>query len=386
MMKTLFITRHYLDQNNGGAIGARAYLDAFASLSCECTLIYPNHKGLNIDNYTPDNVKTVSCDDLRMKWRKGIDIYRGILHRFNDFVDKYLSVNHNFDICVLDHSILGLHLIDIIRKHTNSKIITIHCNVEKQYNKDNPVILPLRIPYTKFIEKAELTALKGSDLNLTVTHEDAECFRSWNLGEDVSNSIEYWGTFEYKKTHPIYTQHSLKYKNFIISGSLNFPQTENAIFDFFNEYYDILKGTVNDCTLTITGRNPSERLRKKILSYASAVRLIPNPGDIYDVIKNGDVYICPVSGGSGVKLRIMDGLKLGLPILCHKNSACGYETIAAGKGLFSYSNQKSFKYSLNNLINPQLDSDYIYQLYKSRFSFEAGKNRLEKILKERNFL
>lgn len=64
-MKILFITRHYLDQKNGGSLGARAYLDAFSCLYEDLALLYPNHKNMDISNIVNPCIKLIPCDDNR---------------------------------------------------------------------------------------------------------------------------------------------------------------------------------------------------------------------------------------------------------------------------------------------------------------------------------
>ena len=260
-MRVLFITRHYLEQKNGGSLGARAYLDAFSSLYEDLTLLYPSRKNQSIAGFVNSRIKLIPCDDKRPLLVKGLDIYRGKLHRFASTLKQVLLENL-FDIIVFDHSILGAELLPIIEKYScNAKLITIHCNVETIYNKDNPVSILYRIPYTYFIGKAEQVCLNKSFLNLTVTKEDALYFnRKFNI-----KNIEYLGTFEYSccEHYPIEEAHkSSDVLNLIISGSLGFPQTNSAIVSFLDKYYQIIKSVTPNVKLVITGRNPSAKIIK----------------------------------------------------------------------------------------------------------------------------
>lgn len=307
-MKILFITRHYLDQKNGGSLGARAYLDAFSCLYEDLALLYPNHKNMDISNIVNPCIKLIPCDDNRPLLIKGLDIYKGKLHRFASILKRIL-LEKTFDIIVFDHSILGAELLPIIKAFAcNSKVITIHCNVETIYNKDNPVSLLYRFPYTHYIEKAEKDCLNNSFLNLTVTKEDASFFkREFNI-----TNIEYWGTFEHRNSVHFALEASRKKSDvlkLVISGSLGFPQTNSAIVSFLTKYYPIIKSITPNVKLVITGRNPTGTINK-LCSKDKSIRLVPNPNNIFEVIKQGDIYISPIFGGSGVKLRIMDGLTI----------------------------------------------------------------------------
>ena len=53
--------------------------------------------------------------------------------------------------------------------------------------------------------------------------------------------------------------------------------------------------------------------------------MIPNPESIDDIITDSDIYLCPTRLGGGIKLRVMDGLRLGIPVITHSCSARGYD-------------------------------------------------------------
>ena len=93
MKKVLFLTNHYLAENNGGSNGTKAYLRAIRELYDDVTLIYPEHTGCDSTDFIPKGVKPIPCYDNRKRWQKGIDVYRGRLHRGIDFVKRHLAEN-----------------------------------------------------------------------------------------------------------------------------------------------------------------------------------------------------------------------------------------------------------------------------------------------------
>ena len=62
-MKVLFLTNHFIDTNGGGSFASRAFANAFAEISEECLLVYPD-RGNNISSYISNKYKL-----------KGRDIY-----------------------------------------------------------------------------------------------------------------------------------------------------------------------------------------------------------------------------------------------------------------------------------------------------------------------
>jgi glycosyltransferase involved in cell wall biosynthesis len=102
------------------------------------------------------------------------------------------------------------------------------------------------------------------------------------------------------------------------------------------------------------------------------------------VVDQAEVYICPVGVGGGLKLRIMDAFKAGLPVLVHAVSARGYDEFKKAGYLYIYDDQESFEESLKLLLSERskgrLDKVKIKQLYCSIFSYESGARRLKELL------
>ena len=89
--------------------------------------------------------------------------------------------------------------------------------------------------------------------------------------------------------------------------------------------------------------------------------------------------LCPTALGSGLKLRIMDGLKTGMPVLTHYVSLRGYEPFL-DRFVFSYADAESFRTALRKMKSISWNREEIIRAYKDVFSFEAGVERLRKIV------
>ena len=124
-----------MHQKSGGSLCSRAYMFAFAKIFDSISIIYPTKKNVEMKDFLPKNASLYGCCDKRMKFKKALDIYCGRIHRFDRFVKKHLMRN-SYDLIVIDHSILACGIIFYIKKKTKSKIITIHHNVERIYNRD----------------------------------------------------------------------------------------------------------------------------------------------------------------------------------------------------------------------------------------------------------
>ena len=381
MKKILIITKHYLDQNNGGSNGSKGFIKAFSNIYEDCTLIYPEHDNFDSSMFLPPNIIKVPVYDHRHKVVKALDFYRGRMLRFANFVKSYIVGKH-FDLIIIDHSLTASEILSDL-KITGAKIVTIHHNVEALYLKDNEPNILWRIPFNYYSKKIEREALLLSDLNLTVTQNDADFFKSWYPNHNLN--IYNLGNFEYTKPKLQHFEERKIEHSFVISGSLCFQQSTKPILEFLECYYPIILERFPDSKLTICGRNPNKKIKNACKKF-NTVSLIPNPIDIESIMRKAYVYISPIYTGSGRKLRIMDGLKLGMPILCHDVSALGYENIIEAGYMFKYRDSKSFIECLDNILHTKINPNDVYEKYLDYFSLDAGIARLKAILDENELL
>ena len=371
--RLLIITRHRLCENNGGSNGSKGFVACFASLFDDCSIIYPQFD--NPESVIPAKYKLYPYYDKRSNIHKGLDVWRGRICANQLFVRKHMK-EHSYDVVVIDHSFAGASLTEDI-KRTGAKLITIHHNVERDYQNDNrkDYSLLFRYPYIHFAKKAERNCLLSSDVNLTVTEGDAETFRSWYKDIHVYN----WGNFAYRpipdKNFPL-KKESMQ---FIITGSLFFTQSLKPILEFVNTYWPLVTKTYSTAKLLIAGRNPVKALLE-ICSKDKSITIVQNPEDMGALVQQANYYVCPINVGSGRKLRVMDGLKEGLPVLCHQVSVAGYECMADSHCLFSYHDEQSFSNALQEMMSATISPDTVYKTFKANYSTEAGIEKLRKIL------
>lgn len=242
-----------------------------------------------------------------------------------------------------------------------------------------------------YMEEAERTAIQYGDLSLTLTDEDKSLLQMHYDSQHISR-IAKLGTFE---SMPEREGFSAKAEGevkalkddlcFAITGTLGSYQTEVSVIPFLEEDYPELLKLLPQSRLIVAGRNPSIKLINACAKYPS-VKLIANPNDMQEIISEADVYICPTCVGGGLKLRVMDGLKAGLPVITHAVSARGYDEFRKENCLFVYQDKNSFRTCVQELSQEiskeELDTVSIKNIYKSIFSFEAGVQRLKTILME----
>ena len=219
-----------------------------------------------------------------------------------------------------------------------------------------------------------------SDINLFITEHDRKKMQErYNI--DISK-YSVLGCFSYKEHEETVIQDKMIDRSnpvFVITGNLSSLQTEKSILNFLDEYYSSMLDILPCHKLLIAGKKPSDRLKNKIKQFAS-IELIDTPKDMSCVLLKADYYVSPTMLGSGLKLRMMDGLKYGLPVLAHCVSARGYECFEKKGYVVEYYDRKTFDAGITKLLNTSYDKNEICEEYVSVFSFKNGVGRLKSIL------
>lgn len=370
-MKVLILTQHYLSDFSGGTFASKAFINAFGDVCDDVTLLYPTKAGEG-DNGINESVRRIPVTYEIPKWKKMLRVFVGKTHRYYDAFKEIIE-KQDFDIVVFDNSCVSFGLIDIAHRH-NAKVITIHHNYEYEYRRDSSV-RGLKTVTLFWVKRYERESLLKSDLNLTLTPDDKALFvKNYNADPD---KIEVLGCFEYEPRNVEYHNAS-RPNSFVITGNLSAKQTEDSLLPWLDTYFPVLSQKVPDLELTIAGKNPSAQIRN--ICSKLGLRLIDTPPSMDAILESSRYYICPTSLGGGIKLRVMDGLSHGLPVLTHRVSARGYRDFE-GKYLFAYDDKESFSKALDKLLALEYDSADIMAFYRKTFSYEAGVRRLRLIIK-----
>lgn len=371
--KVLFLTHHYLNDNSGGSFASRAYINAFAdSITENLTVLYPDNSkqpiGIN------PNVSLCPVSYNLLKYKKAVRLFRGRLSRFDLILEDKLN-SEKYDLIVFDNSKTASGCLKILEKNPEIKVITIHHNVETQYLYTSKNII-LNTIIKHIIESNEQLTLTKSSLNLVLSDDDKSSFlkRAPNINVATLGVFEYFLRDKYNKRPDNHKRGS----TFVITGNLSSQQNVISILNWLDVYYPVLKKVSPDSRLIVSGRNPS--LEFVIKCQKLNVDVIPNPVEMDEVIERADYYICPTDIGGGVKLRVMDAFRNGIPVITHTVSERGYEPYKQAGCLFSYTSITDFELSLRSLLNSNCSPAKILETFSNNNTLESGISRLSIII------
>lgn len=91
--------------------------------------------------------------------------------------------------------------------------------------------------------------------------------------------------------------------------------------------------------------------------------------------------IAPIFDGSGMKTKVAESLMYGRPIIATSEAFVGYEDVKDSAG-FVCDNPACFKRAINRLIDGSVifDEQELKSLYNAKFSYDASRERMERIL------
>jgi polysaccharide biosynthesis protein PslH len=99
----------------------------------------------------------------------------------------------------------------------------------------------------------------------------------------------------------------------VFTGAMDWFPNEDGILDFLDTTLPLIQREVPDVSLTIVGRNPSERLRTGC--NRPGVYVTGTVDDVRPYVDEAAVYVVPLRIGGGTRLKIFEALAMGKPVV-----------------------------------------------------------------------
>lgn len=378
-MKILYILKHNPWGIGGGCYACRNYMDAFMDVFhgadfdfCICEEYLKDR-----DTDYPENVRFVGVKP-RGRLSKLLSPITGLLHRHQEMASRLLR-SGEYDYCVFDESGIAGSLVEAAKKY-GVKTIVINHNYQVEYSRDNTKSWLKRQLILPVVERCERVSYLNCDYNIFLTEEDKAKFKEVY---GASTTKDFVGGCFLRKGDEIKSDCLKPFNNdrlkIVISGTMGNVQNLDGLTYFLDELYPLMPDGMD---VVLTGKNPPQSLIKRVEDYPN-ITIIPNPKDILSIIEQCDIFLCPTRLGGGMKLRVMDGFRCGLPVIAHKISARGYSGFEKEGYLWSFEDKEDFKSCINDIkmqiserrISKQDISDFASQ----NFAFEERTKTLKNI-------
>lgn len=257
------------------------------------------------------------------------DPYAGICLNYerwmmNRQIKKYLSEGQKPDIVILQWTFAALFIDDLKKNFPDSKYIVIEEDVtflnyrrryERAQGRLNKVFWKNRM---QIGQKKELEALQKADIVVTNNFKDSKLLVTEKLArKKIFTSAPYFDDYsciERKKNS----------KNILFWGAMSRPENYESAIWFITNVMPLLKDF--NVKFVIAGGQPNNSLYKYEREDVIITGYVKNPEDLFE-----DCFclVAPLVGGAGIKIKILEALSAGVPVLTNE---IGIEGIPAQDG------------------------------------------------------
>ena len=279
---------------------------------------------------------------------------RFISDEFSNELVKLLN-EKSFDVIQLE----GLYLcpyIPVIRKYSKALISYRAHNIEYEiWERTATLSEGFRSKYlrnlSKRIKRFEESYLNSYDLLVPITDRDGIILDK--LGNSKPRHTSQTG-IDFASLVP--TARKLEFPSLFHIGALDWAPNQEGLIWFFNQCWPKIHLQNPELKFYLAGRNAPEWFERII--KLDGVVYLGEINDAYDFINSKAVMVVPLFSGSGMRIKIIEGMALGKPIV---TTTIGTEGIPTenGKNILIANDVDSFVEAINQLINDRGLSDWI---------------------------
>ena len=350
--------------NDGGAIACMNLTRGFSLLGHKVTVLAMNtgKHHINIDEI-PESVKDLA--DFRLVdvpapisrfsalvyllfSNRPYNAVRFISESFKLELITLLKQEH-FDIIQLE----GLYVcpyIPVIREYSNAKIVYRAHNIEHEiWQRTAAMTKGWKKFYmknlSKRIKRFEKHCLNQYDLLVPITERDG------NILNELGNSRP-WQVSQTGIDSSVLIPNAkkLEHPSLFHIGSLDWTPNQEGLIWFLEKCWPAVNKQFPDLKFYVAGRNAPEWLQRKMeLPNVVFEGEIP---DAYDFINSKSIMVAPLFSGSGMRIKIIEGMALGKPIVTTTIGTEGISTTSR-ENIVIADNVTDFINAVSQLITDQ---------------------------------
>lgn len=131
------------------------------------------------------------------------------------------------------------------------------------------------------------------------------------------------------------------------SGVMDYPPNVDAAIYFAETIFPLVKKVVPTATFHVVGKNPAAEVRD--LERLDGVIVTGTVPDVKEHLRRMEVYVCPMRLGAGMKMKIVEALSVGLPVVSTTRGAEGMDLVE-GRDIIVADEAASFAAAVAKLL------------------------------------
>lgn len=258
-----------------------------------------------------------------------------------------LLTEKTFDVIQLE----GLYLcpyIPVIRKYSEAKIAYRAHNIEYEiWARTASLSEGFRSRYlknlSKRIKRFEISYLNSYDILVPITDRDGQILDE--LGNTKPRHTSQTG-IDFASLVP--TARKLEFPSLFHIGALDWAPNQEGLIWFFNHCWPKIHSQNPDLKFYLAGRNAPDWFVRHIKQ--DGVEYLGEINDAYDFINSKAIMVVPLFSGSGMRIKIIEGMSLGKPIVTTDIGTEGIPT-ENGNNILIANSAEEFTEAIFRLIN-----------------------------------
>lgn len=356
------------------------------------------HLNILKELYGSDNVFVV---DLRMDEPKSAKNYRAFgkyknkLARIFQWVQgntMYISNNtireickivddNNIELVFIEDSVFG-NLAKAIKKHFSQiPIIAFYHDIVadlfRQKSRQSKSLLT-KIECAVAIKQEKLQQ-KYNDINIVFNDRDTKLYKKYYSQEpDIAIPLAaYVPKLENNYMNSENKSNDIKHLLFV--GAKYWPNIVGIRWFYKN----VLPSLSDNIVVNIVGRG-TEFLAEEFTD--SRVKVYGTVDDVFEFLKNADIFIAPIFDGGGMKTKTVEAISYGKCIVSTDEGLVGFwdemDDFVRGNSVYLCNTAQEWIDTLNKLADSDISkfNPALFEIFKNKFSYEANREAFSKIL------
>lgn len=350
---------------DGGSLGFFNYTKGYHDAGCEVTVAAMNTSKHFVDmEQLPADVKkladwrTVFVDNRVKPAAALANLFSARSYNVERFISpayerllRDILKEKTFDVIVFE-SIYAAPYLETVRRHSKALLVLRQHNVEHKIwetltqETGNPIKKWYLGLLTQRLKKFEIAQLNRFDALTTVTENDLEDFREMGCAKPMLSAPV---GMDFGRLAPDHSQ--LEVPSVFHLGSMEWMPNQEAVRWFIDEVWTQVSAKYPRLKFYVAGRGMPESFKQL---QAPHVDMIGEVEDAVRFMQSKQIMIVPLFAGSGIRVKILEGMALGKTIVSTDLGAQGIACVD-GEHLLIANTAAEFAEAIDKLVaNPQL--------------------------------
>ncbi len=333
------------------------------------------------------SIQSVSVDTDLKPHRAFLNLFSSKSYHIDRFVDADFSKkiketleNIQPDVVQLETLFLAPY-VELIRKHSTAKIIMRAHNVEHEIwsritENTSSIIKRNYLAYlTRKLKRFEVQHLNKYDLLVPITKRDLKTFQ--RLGFQGNQEVTPIG-IDHNRYQPS-TINMDQPLSISFIGSLDWMPNLEGMDWFIKNAWPKIRAAFPELTLHLAGRNTPDHLYKLAPQKIMVHGEVP---DAQEFINQHPIMIVPLLSGSGMRVKILEGMALGRIVITTSIGLEGIEAVHKKEVLIANTTEEWFdclRFCQENRVQlPEIGTAARDLIKKSYDNLEIGQRLLKR--------